>query len=67
MAADGSCMTDICKKARINQTQFKDMMPPIVKKGFVSHEKDGRTTYMITAKGKDLVTRFDALVAELQP
>ena len=67
MAADGSHMTDICKTAHINQTQFKELMPPMVKKGFVSMEKDGRATYMITLKGKGLVERFDALAAEIEP
>lgn len=67
MAADGSHMTDICKMAHINQTQFKDMMPPMVKKGFVSMEKDGRATYMLTLKGRELVKRFDELAAEIRP
>jgi predicted transcriptional regulator len=67
MAADGSHMTDVCRIAHINQTQFKNMMPPMVKKGFVSMEKDGRATYMLTLKGRELVKRFDALAAEIQP
>jgi predicted transcriptional regulator len=67
MAADGSTMTDMCKMAHINQTQFKDLMPPLVKKGFVSMEKDGRATYMLTIKGRDLITRFDGLLKEIQP
>jgi len=67
MAADGSHMTEICKKARINQTQFKVLMPPMVKKGFVTMDMDVRATYMITANGRALVSQFDQLAKELAP
>lgn len=67
LAADGSHMTDICKKVRINQTQFKVLMPPMVAKGFVVKDMDVRSTYMITANGRALVAQFDQLAKELAP
>ena len=67
IASDGSNMTQICEKTHINQKQFKVLMPPMVKKGFVTMDMDVRATYMITANGRALVSQFDQLAKELAP